>query len=200
MKEEILQAVITLLAVINPAVSAMILNQITKDDTTRARAKEAVLSILEILLILVVIAFIGKGILRIFSISIQSFQMVGGLVISYIGFTMLTGKIAGNETERSRKKNGRIDNSPLIMFAASPGTVATVITISLNDGSSIIPVITLSALVISLTVTGFILTILSFFPPKEKSGTSFATQFMGLVLIAMGLQYILDGLKEFMLF
>lgn len=200
MSEQITQAVITCLAVINPAISAMILLQLTTDVTSKERVKVALSSMFETLCILTVVAFVGRSILEIFGISIEAFQVVGGVVIAYIGFNMLAGKMADSGNKEDSVAGSKVDKSPLVMFAASPGTVATVITISLVDGDSIVPVITLSAIFISLVITSIVLVVMSQFPPKKKAGPSYASKFMGLILIAMGVQYILAGIKDFMAF
>lgn len=112
---------------------------------------------------------------------------------------MLAGKMQQKDTDTTTRQNGKIDNSPLIMFAASPGTIATLITISINEGEKLLPIVTLISVMVSLLLTWVTMVVMASLPQKKKaSGTSFATQFMGLILIAMGLQFAMEGYKAFM--
>ncbi len=198
MSKEITQAIITLLAVVNPAVSGMIHLQLVKDESKKVKIREATKSSIEILVILIVVSLIGESILRAFGISMESFRLVGGIVIAYIGFTMLAGKMQKTEAETSLNDGGKIDNRPLVMFAASPGTIATVVTLSVMDSGSGISIQTLIAIGACMLITYIVLILMSLAPPKKSSGPSFVSQFMGLILIAMGVQFILESYKAFM--
>ncbi len=199
MIQEFTQAIITMLAVINPAISGMIHVELTKGESTKKKIKEATRSSLQILLILIVVAFMGKRILNTFGISVESFRIVGGIVIAYIGFTMLTGKMsAETKKKKSKTKDGKIDNSPLVMFSASPGTIATLVTLSIGNGQGHIPFIALVAVGASMAITWITLALMSILPRKESTRHVFTSQFMGLILIAMGMQFALEGFKTFM--
>lgn len=198
MSKEIAQSIITILAVVNPAVSGMIHLQLVKDESKKTRIREATKSSIEILVILIIVSLIGETILRAFGISMESFRIVGGVVIAYIGFTMLAGKMQKTEADTSVSSSGKIDNRPLVMFAASPGTIATVITLSVMDSDSGISVLTLFAIGACMLITYIVLILMSLAPPKKNSGPTFASQFMGLILIAMGLQFVLESYKAFM--
>ena len=199
MIEEYSKSIITMIAVNNPVVSALIFLQITANEPRHSRFKEATNAAIKITVILVIIAFIGKSILNVFGISIESFRIVGGAVIAIIGITMLTGKLQKDAAKASASGGGKVDNTPLLMFSASPGTVAATITLSFNDSGSAVPIGVLIAIGISMLITWVTMLLSSYMPPKTDSGPSYATQFMGLILIAMGMQFMLDGYKVFMM-
>lgn len=136
MVQECIQAVVTMLAVINPAVTGMILLQITQGESKSVKLKEAGRSSITVFVILLKTSLLGKYILKLFGISIESFRIVGGIVIAYIGFAILAEKMQQQAIDQSRKEGGKIDNAPLVMFAASPGTIATLTTISFKEGST----------------------------------------------------------------
>ena len=87
---QIQQAIVTVLAVIDPVVCGSIF-----DDDTAAFAgtttEAAVRVTLSILVILVASALIGLKILSVFNISLDVFKIVGGMIIAYMGFDMLSG-------------------------------------------------------------------------------------------------------------
>src|SRR5262249_48007117 len=56
------------------------------------KRRTAVRVALSVLIILVVSALIGLKILSIFGISLEVFRIVGGMIIAYMGFDMLSGR------------------------------------------------------------------------------------------------------------
>jgi hypothetical protein len=88
---QIAQAIVTVLAVINPVVCGSIFLTLTPNLESRQKRRAAVRSALSILVILVASAFIGLHVLSVFGISLDVFRIVGGVIIAYMGFDMLGG-------------------------------------------------------------------------------------------------------------
>lgn len=193
----LLQSIITMLAVINPFISGVILLEVTKKVNQKLKIKYAIKGSLQILGILIVVAFMGRRILDTFGIATETFQIVGGIVIAYIGFTMLNGTIGKTEASSNEKE---ISLMPLVMFSASPGTIAALITISVSTSENAIPIIALIATITSMIITFLMMIVMIYFPRKENTQQSITNKFMGLILIAMGLQFALEGYKVFMEF
>ena len=193
----LLQSIITMLAVINPFISGVILLEVTKKVNQKLKIKYAIKGSLQILGILIVVAFMGRRILDTFGIATETFQIVGGIVIAYIGFTMLNGTIGKTEASSNEKE---ISLMPLVMFSASPGTIAVLITISVSTSENAIPIIALIATITSMIITFLMMIVMIYFRRKENTQQSITNKFMGLILIAMGLQFALEGYKVFMEF
>ena len=90
--------------------------------------------------------------------------------------------------------------TPLIMFAASPGTITGVITLSVYHSSLGLPLVAL----VSVGVTCLVTLALLIFAAKgsgKQHGESLLrdtlSRFMGLIVLAMGMQFALSGLKDF---
>jgi len=130
------QAVIILLAVINPVVCGVLLMQIGGESSFRHHFFGATKAAVAILAILVLAALLGKHVLHAFGISIDAFKIVGGVIISFIGF----GMFGGNTGSDDGGKKEATTLSTLVMFAASPGTIATVIALSAAHNAEEIPV------------------------------------------------------------
>ena len=88
---QILQAIITVLAVINPVVCGSLFLNLTPNLTAPERRRAAIKVALNILVILVGAALIGLKVLSVFGISLDAFRVVGGMIIAYMGFDMLRG-------------------------------------------------------------------------------------------------------------
>lgn len=189
MWSQVLQYTITLMAVINPAICAMLLLKLSPDDKAdqRANANKAVGMVA---LILAITAIAGSAILNAFEISLDAFQIVGGVILVYIGISMM------NETLVDDEKPEGIGT--LVMFAASPGTIATTITLSTGSGGGWFPVEVLIAIAAAIVVTWAQLQAVVFFGSRLKtSGQSYITKFMGLLVMGMGVQFLLEGVRSF---
>ena len=89
--------------------------------------------------------------------------------------------------------------TPLILFAASPGTITGVITLSVSHAKNEIPTTALVAVVIALLVTWLTMILASRASDQKQPGLlhDVTTRFMGLIVLAMGVQFALTGLNEF---
>jgi multiple antibiotic resistance protein len=193
--QEYIQAAITLLAVINPVICGVMLLQIDDGSSLRLRLYDATKAALAVLIILSLSALLGKYILQIFGISIDVFKIVGGVIIAHIGFGMFGVKLQSGEDGQNQKKT----LSTLIMFAASPASIATIITLSAVHDAHGLPVIAMTSAGLAVLLTWLImLVMLSGSGHIHKGVQQVFTRFMGLILISMGLQFVLTGLKEFM--
>jgi hypothetical protein len=100
-------------------------------DAGRPRATQladATKVTLAVLVILVVAALVGARVLQVFGVSLEAFSIAGGGVLSWIGFSMLRGSEGQHPLKDGA--DGERSLTPLILFAASPGTITGVITLA----------------------------------------------------------------------
>jgi len=85
------------------------------------------------------------------------------------------------------------------MFAASPGTIATVIALDAIHHTSGVNAAVLTAVGLAVTLTWMFMILMALASGRMKvGGQQMFTRFLGLILIAMGLQFVLVGYKDFM--
>jgi multiple antibiotic resistance protein len=145
---------------------------------------------------LVLSALLGKYVLQAFGISIDVFEIVGGVIIAHIGFGMFGVRTQSDAGEQERQ----MTLSTLIMFAASPGTIATVIALSVAHDEHGIPVVAMVGAGLAVILTWLVMLIMLLGSGRiHKGGQQIFTRFSGLILISMGLQFVLTGLKDFMM-
>jgi len=192
---DIVKTMITLLAVINPTICTVMLLSIDKDRTQKERLFDASKISLSVLVILLVSALVGRFVLHAFGISVDAFQIVGGVIIASIGFSMFSPKPASADAGAPAKES----LSNIIMFAASPGTIATVVALSAVHDKTWPPVITLGGVLLAVAITWIVMLIAALAPAGNgKNGSrEVVTRFLGLILISMGLQFVLTGIKQF---
>ena len=197
---QVLQAIVTVLAVINPVVCGSLFLTLTPNLTAPERRREAAKVALNILIILMGSALVGLKVLSIFGISLDVFRVVGGMIIAYMGFDMLRGSHTVAQAPPESGDAG-VHGSlvPLLMFAAGPGTITAVVTLAAVHTPDGLPMTAIIAAVVGAGVTLVALTLAVRLGPRLGRGTqATVTRFMGLIVASMGMQFVLVGLKAFL--
>ena len=194
------QAIVTVLAVINPMVCGSIFLTLTPKLAPAQRRSAAVRVALSILVILVASALVGLRVLSIFGISLDVFRIVGGMIIAYMGFDMLRGRQSVGQASPTDDDDAAQPNAlaPLIMFAAGPGTITAVVTLAAVHTPNGLPVTAIVAAVVGAAVTlAVLLLAVRAGAHLGRNTQAVVTRFMGLIVAAMGMQFVLTGLKAF---
>jgi multiple antibiotic resistance protein len=212
MREQ-LQAIVTLLALINPAVCALIFVQLDRAKPTGAELADATRAAATVGVILALAALFGARALDAFGVSLDAFSVAGGGVLAWIGFSMLRGSpsTGAGSTEGASSVPSL---TPLILFAASPGTITGVITVAVAHSRLALPITALVAVGVATFVLWAVLLIAIRAQKKTKARAidtgrdrissdggflqATFTSFMGLIVIAMGMQFALTGVRAFM--
>ena len=195
--EAYLNAAAAMLAVINPVICGAMVLGMDKGQSSKSKMLDGTKALLIVLVILLLAAVGGKSVLSFFGISMDTFQAVGGLILIGIGFNLLIGPKQKPMTEdESQSKQGL---APIIIFAASPGTISMVITLSVAQNSNGLPIAVMIGTTIAVVVSILIVIGMVAFSGSKKpgSGPGLFSRFMGLIVIAMGFQFLLEGPKDF---
>lgn len=197
-----LQAIATLFSLVNPIVCAMMFAGSIQGEHRAAMVRDATFAMLAVATVLVLAAFAGAPILDVFGISLDAFSVAGGGVLIFIGLSMLGGTSSPSTPDAAGNTGGGNRLGPLILFAASPGTITGVMTIVAAHQRGGIPVTALVAIAAVLGVTWMLLLAVAFVGGTTPSGPSLArdmvSRYMGLIVAAMGIQFALTGYKSFM--
>ncbi|KXX71244.1 MarC family protein [Flammeovirga sp. SJP92] len=186
------QGILTIFSLINPVICSQIFGGIERGKSYKHKLRDLTETVFTVGLILAISAFFGSKLLNMLEISLDAFQVAGGLVLVSIGFGML------NKKENQKEQNKEKSLMPLILFAASPGTITGVITLSISEAENHIPVVALISIAVVLIATWIIIALLSRKNQTKASKTSqITTRFMGLIILAMGVQFILTGVMSF---
>jgi multiple antibiotic resistance protein len=201
--QDILQAIVTVLTLVNPAICAATFMRIETGRSPAEQLADATKAAMAILIILVMAALFGERLLSIFGISLDAFMVAGGAVLAWIGFSMLRGP--GNESkgQGDTTENGSPSLTPLILFAASPGTITGVITLAVKpETRHTLPVTALVAVSVATAVMWLTIVLAARLGGRSRSSSGFlrdtVTRFMGLIVIAMGVQFVLAGIEAFL--
>lgn len=200
---------VTLLPIINPFSTAILLLGISTQLSKEERNRQIFLACIYMTAILVVFLLAGHFIMLIFGISIPGIRIAGGMVIGFLGFRMLFPSeehiTPAGKLEAGQKSN--ISFTPLAMPSLSgPGAIATVITISSSiDGrhgydkvfafTGVILAIVITAVIswVVLRSAGFMRRILGI------NGVDSLSRIMGFLLVCIGIQFMINGVKDLVL-
>lgn len=198
MKQQI-QAIVTVLSLVNPVVCGAMFARIAASRPRNEQLAEATRVALVTAVILTVSALIGTQLLHLFGVSLDAFMVAGGGVLAWMGFSMLS--VPGSpSTSRDASSDAGASLTPLILFAASPGTITGVITLSAAHSGLGLPYTALVAIAVASLVTWLVLLLVTRAAGKvSESGFARDTisRFMGLIVLSMGVQFALTGLHKF---
>ena len=192
-----LQAIVTVLSLVNPLICGAMFAQIEADRTRAARLADATKVAVAVLVILVVAALVGARILHAFGVSLEAFSIAGGGVLAWIGFSMLSG--GSPQAQDQDNTTEKRSFTPVILFAASPGTITGVITLAVAHAKLALPVTALVAVVVAATVMWIVMVLMAQGGSRARGGLlhDTVTRFMGLIVLAMGVQFALTGFHDF---
>ena len=188
-----IHSAIGILAVINPFVCGAMILQMDGQFSNKTKVANSIKAMTAVFIILLISAVLGKSILGMFGISMDAFKAVGGIILSIIGFNMMIG--SKNDAASEKSKSGLM---PMIFFAASPGTISMVITLSVANNKEGFPITTIVGTLIAIIITVAVIIFMILTSRKKKDGgQGILSKYMGLIIVAMGLQFMLDGIKHF---
>ena len=193
-----------LLAVGNPADSIPLYLSLTKGRTTKELRKIQLVAFIAFLVITIVCLVAGQLILEFFTISISSFRIAGGLIIMLLGFKLLLGIKGSQKEEEDEEKKEAHRSKDLVAFAivpvalpvlVNPGLISAIILYGSDKDVKSWEV--LIAIVI-LAVVNFIGISLAPWISKRvgETGMLVIEKIMGLIMIAIGVEFITSGLTE----
>lgn len=202
-------ALFGLLPIANPLSSAAVLLGLTAGYPSRERNRQADRATLYVAITLVVTYFVGHAIMSAFGVTIPGLRLAGGMIVAYVGFTMLfpadvteteaqMEMVDGEATVRIRD----IAFIPLtIPVTSGPGTIAYIISTKALvpadmplsfELSLVVSVVLAFSLILWACLRGAS-QIMRFL---GKSGVDAFSRIMGFLLVCIGMQFIINGMQE----
>ena len=192
-----LQAIVTILSLVNPLICAAMFAQIEAGQPRAARMADATKAAIAVFIILAAAALAGAKVLEIFGVSMDAFTIAGGAVLTLIGFSMLRGAPPKPEQETSDLPDEKRSLSPVILFAASPGTITGVITLAFAHSKTSLPVTALVAVAVATFVMWLVMAFIAGGTRQGGLLRDTMTRFMGLLVVAMGVQFAIAATRDF---
>lgn len=199
--DTIIKEFISLWVVIDPIGSIPVFIAVTVGLDAAMRKKVAVKACAFAAAILLFFLLLGQVLLEKLSISLDSFQIAGGIVLFLFALTMIFGE--SKPEEETKKIKGDISHLAIFPLAipslASPGAMLSIVMLTDNHRHSIMEQFITG--LIMLTV--ILVTLLLFFiaGPIQRllgvAGASIISRVMGLVLASVAVDNILKGVSTY---
>ena len=193
---------ISLFSVVNPFSVIPAFVGLTAEVPSPERRRMTRQTSLAVFLILAISYLTGEGLLRFFSISVQSLRVAGGMLILAMAWSMLHAKVSqAKQTAEEAEEAPHRPNIAVVPLAmpllAGPGSISLmIIAAGRTDGLVNHVFVLLAALAVGVSVW----IILQAAGPIAKAlgttGMNVATRFMGLILAAIAVEFITSGLGE----
>jgi len=187
-------------AIMNPIGNAPIYIGLVEGYTEAEKGRIARKSVLFTFIIVSIFVIFGGIIFKMFGITIQAFQMAGGILLFLVGYQLLQGNESRmHHPHPDEKKNGSDDVaiSPLaVPILAGPGTISSALSFTASDSSPshIAVVVGIFAFVCLLTFLAFNYSekIMALVKPDLIKVVS---RLMGLILTIIAVQMMIQGIK-----
>jgi multiple antibiotic resistance protein len=188
-------------AIVDPMGNIPIFYTITQKFTREERLHIAKRAVIAASTTLIVFGLIGQYIFMVFSITIPSFRIAGGLLLFRVAFNMLYGVTPGTKSTEKEKQEilekDMLGIVPLgIPLLAGPGAISTVMLYNSqgNLGNTIIVFI---SIFMTLLITYiFLRNIDRIFNRLGRVGSLAISRIMGLILAAIAIQFIINGIHQ----
>jgi multiple antibiotic resistance protein len=200
--QEYLRFFVTLTAVLDPFLAVPIFLAVTASQGAAARGTLVRVVAITVFAVLAVSALLGDTILALVGTSLAAFRVGGGLVLLLMSLAMLNAQAGGvrqSEEEAAELETGELRGVvPLaVPLLAGPGAISTTI-IAAEKGAGIghLAVILGCIAVVSL-LTWIVLRAANAIGDRMgTTGLNIATRLLGLLLAALAIQTMAEGLRE----
>ena len=199
-----LLAITSLLAIVNPLSAVPIYLAMTAEYDAARRRDTLQRAVITGVLVLIAFTAIGSWIMRFFGITTPAFRIAGGIIFLGIGVDMLQARRSRvktteeEEVEVVGKGKDDIGIIPLgLPTLAGPGAITTVVTLNAQAGGS--PLRLGSIYFAIVAVMGISWAVLAVAPMLLRrfgqTGLNVMTRIMGLLVMVVGVQFIIDGVR-----
>lgn len=205
MIDNIFNAFVTLLVTIDPPGLAPLFLALTAGMSRPERLQVALRASLIAMFILTLFAVAGTTILAVFGITLPAFRVAGGLLLFYIAFEMIferrqerKEKSAGAAITRDDIRN--VAAFPLALpLIAGPGAISATVLLSGTFSTAPQRALLVAILAACVAVTWLFLVLADRIDRfLGETGRSILTRLLGVILAALAVQFVADGIKALM--
>jgi len=199
---EQIKYLVGIFAILNPLGAIPIYLSMMTDRRPEMMHHTALKASVAVAVILTLAVWTGDGLLSFFGIGIPAFRIAGGLLVLLIAIAMFSAKTSPAQHTDAEQAEGEAKNDiavvPLaIPLLAGPGAISLAIVDAHQAGS--LP----DRIVFSIGIVGVVVIVWAVLRLAEPigarlgtGGLNIATRVMGLILAAMAVQFMADGMLE----
>ena len=197
MLEVFIQAFVLYFVVIDPIGNTPIFMSITQSQNEKEKFQTAIEGVIIATIILTTFSIIGQFFLSYLNISLESFRIAGGIILFLIAIEMLFNKRQERKEKILDQAKDKLSIFPLaIPLLAGPAAITSVIVIATKyQGDIIFQSVSLLGLAMVMLITLlFFLLLAKSDKFLKKNITNIISRVIAIILAALSIQYIIDGL------
>lgn len=190
---------VTLLVIIDPFGLMPLFAALTQGMSARERRSIALRACAVAAGLLILFAAFGETVLGFVGISMAAFRVAGGALLFLTALDMLFERRTKRRQDQTEEDRPDPSVFPLaIPLIAGPGSIASIILLSGErpGAEGLITVVAVMLVVLCVVLAMFLLSGL-LERMLGKTGINVVTRLLGMLLAALAVQFILDGLREF---
>ena len=191
----------TLFTVVNPLgitpIFAAMTEKFSNDDQKRIAQK----GILTGSIVLIVFTLLGSFIFRFYGITVEAFQIMGGVIFFRSGLRMLDAQVGRSRTTQSErdefKDSDELAISPIgVPLITGPGAITGVVILSGKGTSEYSILVLLLSVIITMSLFYLILRAGNYLAKRIGiAGMRVIERMMGLILMVIAVQFIINGVE-----
>jgi multiple antibiotic resistance protein len=201
--DQLFNLTVLFLVVVDPFGNAPMFASLTRGGDLAWRRRMAVKSVAVSFALMLLFAFTGDRLLRAMSIEVSSFKVAGGVLLFLVALDMVFARHSGlrSTTDREdQEARGREDISvfPLAFpMMAGPAALTTILlTVAEARGHPDLFFAMLGVLTLVMAFTlGCLLMAGNLMKLMGETGANVVDRLLGVLLAALAVQYVVDGLK-----
>ena len=202
MLQEFLSVFIPIIIIVNPSSTLALFSAITSKYSKSDRKRTAKSAAIYAAILLIIFAIAGSSILEYLRIEVYSLRIAGGILLAFVGLDMVRRGEQFGEGPPDKEHKADFALVPLAMPSlAGPGAI-TVTIVSMKtltvDNSWITAIfIAIISIILTMLIT-YLIFLSSGFVIKGlgKKGMDAFTRVMGLLTVAIAVQFALTGIAE----
>jgi len=202
MIDAFLAVFIPLFIIVNPWSTLALFSAITSSSSKKERFKTAKNATTYAAILLFIFAIAGSAILEYLGIDIYSLRIAGGILLAFVGLDMTRRGQQFGESKPGKEQKVDFAIVPLAMPSLSgPGAITVIIVsmrnLNVENAWYLSIIIALIAITLTMIIT-FLIFLSSTYIIKVlgKKGMDAFTRVMGLLIVAIAIQFALTGLAS----
>ena len=197
-----LAAFATLLVVVDPPGVVPMYVALTKGETPSHRRAILVRAVLIAFGAALFFLVAGRAVLTYLGVTVHAFSISGGLLLFVAAMPMLFGQRGGLQSPESTERPAGQDIAvfPLAMpLLSGPGTIATILLLTSQAGGDLQKLMAIGTAIAAVFLVAFVTLYLGarLIRLVGEGGVDIATRVMGIVLAALAVQYVLNGITGY---
>lgn len=198
---DLITVFVSLFVIIDPIALAPLFIALTKGQDAGHRRAVGLRACLVAFGLLTVFGLVGDTLLSFLGISMSAFRIAGGLLLFFTALDMLFER-------RTQRRQGQAHENPdhddpsvfplAVPLIAGPGAIATMILLAGAEGNSATDILALHLVLLVVLAGVFVSFLLA--PAMERLlgpvGINVVTRILGMLLAALSVQFVIDGILE----